>query len=197
MLIKEGLEYYPNALNKELISKVTKQINIIFKAAPLYQPTMPKTGNKFSVKMTNCGKYGWVSDKKGYRYQETHPNTQKNWPPIPEELLNIWKKYTTLTINPDCCLINLYDENAKMGLHQDNDEEDFSYPVLSISIGADALFQIGGLKRNEKSSSLKLRNGDILIMKEKSRLIYHGISKIYPNEKFKERINLTFRKVTN
>jgi alkylated DNA repair protein (DNA oxidative demethylase) len=195
MLIKDGLEYYQNALNNVMIQDIMQQLELIFKEAPLYHPTMPKTGNKFSVKMTNCGKFGWVSDKTGYRYQENHPFTNKKWPHIPNNLLKIWFKYTNISTEPDCCLINLYDKNAKMGLHQDNDEADFSYPVLSISIGASALFKIGGLKRQDKTHSLKLNNGDLIIMGGNSRLIYHGISKIYANEKYPERINLTFRKV--
>ena len=141
------------------------------------------------------GNLGWVSDiKDGYRYQATHPVTGKKWPMINDDILKIWKEYTQLQISPDCCLINYYTRNAKMGMHIDNDEYDFSYPVLSISIGASACFRIGGLERRDKTRSIKLNNGDLLVFSGKSRLLYHGVDKIYTSHKYDYRINLTIRK---
>ena len=140
---------------------------------------MAKTGRQFSVKMSNMRKVGWVSDQiRGYRYQEHHPTTNKKWPKITHTILAIWHELTNLKAPPDCYLINYYN-NAKMGLHVDNDEKDFSYPVVSISILNSALFRFGGLKRSDKTKSIKLNNGDILIMRDESGLIYHGIDRIY------------------
>ena len=146
--------------------------------------------------MTNMGKKGWVCDKiGGYRYQSYHPNTGKNWPKISKNILNIWYQVTNLKVSADCCLINYYKKNSKMGLHVDNDEKDFSYPVVSVSIGASALFRFGGLKRSDKTKSIKLNNGDIIVLSGNSRLIYHGIDRIYKDSNFNYRLNLTLRKI--
>ena len=145
--------------------------------------------------MSNMGNYGWVSDKiGGYRYQDYHPLTGNRWPQISESIVKIWHEVTNLAAKPDCCLINFYDLQSKMGLHLDNDEKDFSYPVVSISIGNTALFRFGGQKRSDKTQSIKLNNGDVLIMGQESRLIYHGIDRIYPSDIYDNRINLTLKK---
>ncbi len=196
MLIKQGLFYFPGALSKNETDLIRQEIEKITKEAPFFKPKMPKTGKEFSVAMTNAGALGWVSDQEGgYRYQDFHPITKKPWPKIPEIILTKWRQYTKLKVEPDCCLINNYDLDAKMGLHTDNDEEDFSFPVLSISLGASALFRIGGLARNDKTISLRLNDGDIIMFGDQSRLIYHGIDRIYKNSGFDHRLNLTLRKV--
>ncbi len=196
MQIKEGLDYYPELLATEQLAAIEKDIKLALKQAPLFTPTMPKTGKEFSVLMSNIGKLGWVSDQQnGYRYQEFHPITKKPWPEISKNILQIWHEVTGLADEPDCCLINIYQQNAKMGLHVDNDEQDFSYPVLSISLGNTGLFRFGGLKRDDPTKSIKLAHGDVLKLAGKSRLIYHGIDRIYPSQNFQQRINLTMRKV--
>ena len=196
MKMQPGLEYFPYYLSKEQINQLLKDIEYTIDIAPLFNPVMPKTGRKFSAKMSNMGKVGWVSDQiGGYRYQKHHPTTNKKWPKISNNILAIWHELTKLKAPPDCCLINYYDSNAKMGLHVDNDEKDFFYPVLSISIGNSALFRFGGLQRSDKTKSIKLNNGDILIMRDESRLIYHGIDRIYQSNLFNYRINLTLRKI--
>lgn len=196
MQIIEGLDYWNKALTEKQTDCILSDLRIAVKQSPFFTPTMPKTGRAFSVKMTNMGKLGWVSDqKKGYRYQHYHPITHKKWPLISVSILEVWKKYTNLQIEPDCCLINYYDMKGKMGLHTDNDEKNFLYPVLSISIGASALFRFGGLKRSDKTQSMKLNHGDIMLFSGKSRLIYHGIDRIYPTSEFDYRINLTLRKI--
>lgn len=195
MQIKEGLNYFPDYLKKPLINDIICNLRNLAKESPFFIPKMPKTNKSFSVKITNMGNVGWVSDKEGYRYQDFHPITKKSWSKIPSNITNIWQELINANTKPDCCLVNCYDKNAKMGLHIDNDEKDFSYPVLSISIGASALFRFGGLKRSDKTQSIKLNNGDIIILSGKSRLIYHGIDKIYPNDKFNYRINITMRKI--
>lgn len=197
MKIKKGVDYYPEFCNESDLENILQDVKLSIKKAPLFTPKMPKNGREFSVKISNLGSLGWVSDQsKGYHYQENHPITNKPWPVISDSILKIWHKLVNDKINPDCCLINYYNLNAKMGLHIDNDEKNFSFPVLSISIGAPALFRIGGLERKDKTQSIRLNHGDVIILKDESRLIYHGIDRIYKNSKYDYRINLTLRKVT-
>ena len=112
--------------------------------APFYRPTMPGSGKPFSVEETNFGPLGWVSDKSGYRYQKLHPVTGKPWPEIPAALIALWREIAQAP-DPECCLVNLYRGDARMGLHQDRDEQALSAPVVSVSLGDDALFRIGGI----------------------------------------------------
>ena len=118
--------------------------------APFYTPVMPRSGRPFSVKMTNLGPLGWVSDRAGYRYQAMHPETGRPWPAMPDMLLSLWREVADYPHPPEACLVNLYREGAKMGLHRDEDEEDFSAPVVSVSLGDTAIFRIGGLERGGK-----------------------------------------------
>ena len=166
--------------------------------APLFQPVTP-TGRAMSVRMTSAGRYGWISDRNGYRYAPNHPGGM-GWPPIPEPVLAIWRALVGETRLPDCCLINLYTTEARMGLHQDRDEADFSWPVLSVSLGDDALFRIGNLTRGGKTESIWLNSGDVVVMGGAARLVYHGIDRIRPGSssllRGGGRINLTCRVVT-
>jgi alkylated DNA repair protein (DNA oxidative demethylase) len=168
--------------------------------APFFQPIMPRTGKPFSVKMTNLGTLGWVSDRAGYRYETTHPETGASWPAIPEMVLDIWHKVANYPHAPEACLVNFYTGNAKMGLHQDRDEVDLLAPVVSISLGDTAIFRIGGTERGGKTQSLKLHSGDVLVMGGAARLSFHGIDRVLPGTstllKDGGRINLTLRRVT-
>jgi len=153
-----------------------------------------------SVRMTNCGPLGWVTDKEhGYRYQPTHPITGKPWPDMPAELLEIWNDVSGYDKPPQACLINFYSDEARMGLHQDKDEQDLAAPVVSISLGNSCLFRVGGLARNDPTLSFKLSSGDIVILGAEGRLCFHGVDKIYPSTstllKNGGRINLTLRRV--
>lgn len=168
--------------------------------APLFTPQMPKTGKPFSVRMTNMGSLGWVTDKAGgYRYQATHPVTSKPWPAMPEVLLKLWAEVADYAGSPEACLVNFYSADAKMGLHQDRDEKDFSAPVVSISLGDTALFRWGGTTRGGKTQSVKLESGDVLVMGGESRLCFHGVDRVYAGTsmllKDGGRINLTMRRV--
>ncbi len=184
-------------MQRELVADLRK----IARKAPFFKPIMPRTGKPFSVQMTSAGPLGWVSDKMGgYRYQDTHPVTQSPWPAIPKMLLSIWDELTHYEKPPECCLINLYrGEKAKMGLHRDEDEHDLKAPVVSISLGDAAIFRMGGLKRNDPTSSIKLASGDIVTFGGEARLSYHGIDRIIPNSSTLldkgGRINLTLRRV--
>ncbi|MGV0879268.1 alpha-ketoglutarate-dependent dioxygenase AlkB [Martelella sp. FLE1502] len=199
--LPEGFRYLPDYLDRAAQEALVSEIRAVVADAPLYVPTMPRTGKPMSVRMTNCGALGWVTDKqRGYRYQATHPVTGRPWPPMPASLLNLWDTLADYERPPEACLVNFYDESAKMGLHQDSDEADFNAPVLSVSLGDTCLFRVGGTERGGKTVSLKLKSGDIVLLAGKSRLAFHGVTRTYPGTstllKNGGRINLTLRRVT-
>ena len=169
-------------------------------AAPLYRPTMPGTGQPWSVRMTSCGPLGWVSDVAGYRYQPRHPETGAPWPPIPQRLLALWEQATGYPAPPESCLVNFYGAGARMGLHRDADEAALDAPVLSVSLGDEAVFRLGGLRRRDRTRSFRLRSGDVLLLGGANRLAYHGIDRVIagtsPLLETGGRINLTLRRVT-
>jgi len=150
--------------------------------------------------MSNCGTLGWVSDESGYRYQRAHPDTGRPWPPFPPALLAIWRALSQYRYPPEACLINFYGSGAKMGLHQDRDENDFDAPVVSISLGDSCLFRVGGTRRNEPTRSFRLNSGDVVVLGGAARLAFHGVDRIYPGTSGLlpdgGRINLTLRRVT-
>lgn len=197
----EGFQLIRNALSQSEQRRLVKVIADIAKAAPFYKPTMPKTGKPFSVRMTNAGPLGWVSDKTGgYRYQAMHPVTGTPWPEIPKMLLQLWKKHASYPALPEACLVNHYEAGARMGSHQDRDEQDLAAPVLSVSLGDDAVFHVGGRKREDPKTRMTLRSGDVVVLGAASRLAYHGIDRVFAgsSDLLPEggRINLTLRRVT-
>ncbi len=196
----DGLKHHPAALDRPAQEALVEALRIAVKQAPLFTPVMPRTGRPFSVRMTNLGVLGWVSDKNGYRYQQAHPETQAPWPAMPEVLLELWERYAAYPHPPEACLVNFYQQGAKMGLHQDRDEEDFAAPVLSVSLGDTAIFRFGGTERGGKTATLKLSSGDVVVMGGKARLCFHGIDRVLTGTStlLKEdgRINLTLRRVT-
>lgn len=199
--LPDGIIHLPMCLSADEQNELLEDIRTIVAEAPLYTPRMPKTGKPMSVRMTNCGSLGWVTDKEnGYRYQTTHPFTAKFWPAIPDRLLALWEEHSGYPHAPEACLINFYEEGAKMGLHQDKDEANYDAPVLSVSLGDDCLFRIGGSNRGGPTKSIRLSSGDVIILGGEGRLNYHGVDKIYPNTspllKNGGRINLTLRRVT-
>ena len=161
---------------------------------------MPRTGKPFSVEMTNCGPLGWVSDEAGYRYQPTHPETGRPWPAIPPRLLAAFAAIAPAAPPPEACLINFYTAGARMGLHQDRDEQEFSAPVVSLSLGDAALFRVGGLERNAPTRSFRLASGDAMALAGEGRLAFHGVDRIIAGSSTLipqgGRINLTLRRVT-
>jgi len=199
--IREGITFLPGRFDGVAQALLLEQIRAAAREAPLFVPAMPKTGKPFSVRMTNMGPLGWVSDReRGYRYQATHPETGVAWPAIPEMLLTLWREVTGYPHPPEACLVNFYSGTAKMGLHQDRDEADLAAPVVSVSLGDTALFRIGGNERGGPTQSLKLASGDVLSFGGPARLCFHGIDRIYPGTslllKDGGRINLTLRRVT-
>ena len=199
--LPNGAQWVPQCLTRANQEALVKEIREIASKAPLFVPKMPKTGKPMSVRMTNCGPLGWVTTKEeGYRYQSTHPETGKPWPVIPQSLLNLWETFSDYPKPPQACLVNFYEPFTKMGLHQDKDEEDFTAPVLSISLGDTCLFRIGGENRRDPTKSFKLESGDLMLLTGKSRMAFHGVDRIYPGTstllKQKGRINLTIRRVS-
>jgi len=197
-LLLRGFDIRKAYLDAKAQSDLIGVLRPILKTAPLFHPTTP-SGKKMSVRMTSAGALGWVSDKAGYRYQDTHPKGAV-WPAIPDEILAIWNDLTGADRMPDCCLINYYGEGTRMGLHQDKDEADFSWPVVSVSLGDDALFRIGNTTRGGKTESIWLGSGDVVVMGGPARLAYHGIDRIrFGSSRLLPkggRINLTLRVAT-
>ena len=195
-----GFRLYPGHLDRQRQEALLAAVRAVLAAAPLFTPRMPKSGRPFTVRMSNCGPLGWVSDENGYRYQPTHPDTADPWPPMPASLLSLWSELAAYPHPPEACLINFYDPSAKMGLHQDRDEADFDAPVISISLGDSCLFRVGGQKRSEPTRSIRLGSGDIVALGGAARLAFHGVDRIYPGTSrlLPEggRINLTLRRVT-
>ncbi|SFN31484.1 alkylated DNA repair protein (DNA oxidative demethylase) [Thioclava dalianensis] len=193
-----GFLHYAGLLDLQAQTEMRDALREVVAAAPLFSPVTP-SGKAMSVRMTSAGRYGWVSDRSGYRYSETHPSGTP-WPAIPASILSVWRAVSGSARDPECCLINFYSEGAKMGLHQDRDEADFNEPVVSISLGDDGLFRIGNATRGGKTQSLWLRSGDVMVMGGEARLLYHGIDRIAPATSTLlpkgGRINITMRVVS-
>ena len=171
----------------------------VIEQAPLFTPRMPKSGQPFSVRMTNCGPLGWVSDVSGYRYQPHHPDTGAPWPPMPAAVLAAWHELADYPHPPEACLINIYAPDARMGLHQDRDEQDFAAPVVSLSLGESCLFRVGGTRRGDPTRSFRLASGDSVVLGGPARLAFHGVDRIIRGTSTLlpdgGRINLTLRRV--
>ena len=193
-----GIDLFSGFLNSEEQAALVTDIRQIVEQAPLFSPETSR-GQKMSVRMTSAGEFGWVSDRRGYRYEKTHP-TGVNWPAIPASVSSIWREVVPEARDPQSCLVNFYSDAARMGLHQDRDEQDFSQPVVSISLGDEALFRIGNDTRGGKTESVWLRSGDVMVMGGEARLRYHGIDRVKPASSTLlpkgGRINLTLRVVT-
>jgi DNA oxidative demethylase len=156
-------------------------------------------GKRMSVAMTNCGPWGWTSSSSGYRYSPIDPLTDRPWPAMPDSFMALAQSAAATAgfapFEPDACLINRYASGASLGVHQDRDEQDLAQPIVSVSIGAAATFQVGGLKRSEPLRSLPLHDGDVLVWGGPSRLRFHGVKALKPMAGGVDtRHNLTFRK---
>jgi alkylated DNA repair protein (DNA oxidative demethylase) len=158
-------------------------------------------GHQMSVAMTNCGGYGWVTDRSGYRYDGIDPDSRKAWPAMPPVFCKLALAAAAEAgfggFSPDACLINRYEPGAKMSPHQDKDEQDFGAPIVSVSLGLPAVFLFGGLKRSEKPRRYRLAHGDVVVWGGPSRLFFHGVAPLADGEHpllGRQRINLTFRK---
>jgi alkylated DNA repair protein (DNA oxidative demethylase) len=192
----EGFRFWPGALSASEQADLLARVLAAEAEAPFHQPVTPG-GRPFSVRMTSLGPLGWVSDRAGYRYQATHPATGAPWPPIPELLLDLWRELTGAEQPPDACLVNLYRDGARMGLHQDRDEADMSAPVLSVSLGDAALFRIGPAGGGP-TKAIRLNSGDVCALTGPARLARHGIDRVIAGSSTLVpgggRINLTLRR---
>ena len=190
-------EYFGPAAQKAMVTEVLG----LLEANPLYTATMPRSGKPMSVRMTNLGPLGWVSDINGYRYQPTHPETGRAWAPIPPPLLDLWDDVADWPDPPQACLVNWYEADSRLGLHIDADEDAKFAPVVSVSLGSRALFRLGGEQRSDPTSSMRLASGDVVVLGGRSRRAYHGVDRIYPGTSQLVpgggRINLTLRRVTS
>jgi alkylated DNA repair protein (DNA oxidative demethylase) len=193
----DGFRIIPGALSAENQRELLESVRARIARAPLYRPVTPG-GHAMSVRMTNFGPLGWLTDRSGYRYAPRHPQTGEPWPDMPPILIELWRRHTGEAPAADACLVNWYDETARMGLHVDSDEADFSVPVLSVSLGDTAVFRIGGLKRSDPTASVRLLSGDICLLGGPARLAYHGVDRIIAgSSRLIEgggRINLTLRR---
>ena len=192
-----GVHVWQEWLSKEKQTQILEDIRTVVAKAPLFVPFTP-SGKKMSVLMTSAGCIGWVCDGFGYRYEPKHPSGVL-WPPIPRSVLEVWDSLSGSSSTPDCCLVNFYQAASRMGLHQDRDEADFNQPVLSISLGDDALFRIGNLEKGGTTKSIWLRSGDVTRMGESARLLHHGVDRVKSCSstllKNGGRVNLTLRVV--
>ncbi|MGQ2991204.1 MAG: alpha-ketoglutarate-dependent dioxygenase AlkB [Brevundimonas sp.] len=191
-----GFRLWPGGLSTPEQAGLVEQVTAVLETAPLYRPVTPG-GRPFSVRMSNLGPLGWVSDRGGYRYQATHPETGAAWPPMPERLIDLWGDLTGWPEPPDACLVNLYRGEARMGLHQDRDEADLTAPVLSISLGDTAVFRVAPAE-GVRGRAVKLASGDICALTGPARLARHGIDRILAGSSGLipggGRINLTLRR---
>ncbi len=181
-------------------TRLLDDLNAVIRQAPLRQMTTPG-GLPMSVITSSCGILGWISDRKGYRYSSVDPLTGQPWPAMPESFQTLAYQAAAVcgfeNFAPEACLINRYQIGAKMGLHQDKDEQDFTQPIVSVSLGVPATFQMGGLQRNDKVFKLSLQHGDVLVWGGEARLRFHGVLPIKTAMHpvlGAYRINLTFRK---
>lgn len=196
-----GVHHWHEYLDAGQQHSLVDEIFRLAREAPLYRAGMPRTGQPLSVEMTNFGSLGWFSDAaNGYRYEARHPLTGAPWPTIPGTVLEIWKDTTGYPEPPEACLVNLYRAGARMGLHRDQDEAALDAPVLSISLGDHALFRFGPARARASTTTIILESGDVLVFGGPSRLMFHGIDRLYADTSALipggGRINLTLRRVT-
>lgn len=192
-----GFRIYKDFLDRKEQSDLVKNIRNAASDAPFVSPITP-SGKPMSVRMTSAGSVGWVTDRDGYRYQAHHPSGSP-WPAIPQDVLDIWNEVSGVSRQPDCCLVNFYGQDARMGMHQDKDEGAFEWPVVSISLGDDALFRMGAPTRGGSTESLWLTSRDVVVMGGDARMVYHGVDRIRFGSSSllpkNGRINLTLRAV--
>ncbi|MEO1537517.1 MAG: alpha-ketoglutarate-dependent dioxygenase AlkB [Pseudomonadota bacterium] len=191
----QGASLWKHFLDRTAQQELVADLRDVAEAAPFRSYETPG-GKRMSVRMTGAGGYAWMSDRSGYAYRATQPDGMA-WPEIPARVLAIWDHVTDVGRSPDSCLVNFYGDGAKMGLHQDRDERDTRWPVVSISLGDEALFRVGGKTRRDPTKSVWLASGDVVVLHGHSRLAFHGIDRIkFGSSRLLDRggrINITLR----
>lgn len=197
MIDLDGFRLLPGRLSADEQARLVEAVFAAAEAAPFHVQSTPG-GKPMSVETTGLGPLSWVTDRLGYRYEPRHPLTGRPWPPMPTMLQDLWAELADPGVPADACLVNLYRPGAKMGLHRDEDEADFAFPVLSVSLGDTALFRLGGLSRKDPTRSVRLASGDVCLLSDAARLAYHGIDRIIPGSSRLVpgggRLNLTLRR---
>lgn len=192
-----GFRLLPGRLDAASQTALVAEVLAAAEQAPFHRQVTPG-GKPMSVEMTGLGQLSWVTDARGYRYEPAHPLTGQAWPAMPKVLLDLWTELADAAVPPDSCLVNRYGDRAKMGLHRDEDEADYGFPVLSVSLGDTAIFRLGGLKRTDPTRSFRLASGDVCLLAGESRLAYHGVDRIIPGSSRVVpgggRLNLTLRR---
>ena len=195
--VTPGFDLWPGMLELEVQQSLVSSVLKAAEHAPFARYETPQ-GKAMSAAMTAFGPLGWVSDRAGYRYANQHPESGQPWPQMPQALLDLWARLGDAETPPDSCLVNLYRGDARMGLHQDRDEADPRFPVLSVSLGDTAVFRIGGTRRKDPTRSLRLNSGDVCRLSGPARLAFHGVDRILPGSSSLVpgggRINLTLRR---
>lgn len=197
----DGLRLLPGYFDAAAQRRLVDEVLAATEGAPFYIPRLPRTGAPMSVTQTNFGPLGWVTDQaRGYRYDAAHPQTGTPWPPMPQALLDLWSDVSGYAAAPEACLVNLYRDAARMGLHQDADEAAQDAPVVSVSLGDTAVFRVGGARRNDPTRSFRLTSGDVVVLGGKARQFFHGVDRVIAGSSRLVpdggRINLTLRRVT-
>ena len=202
MPANEGFFLLKSRLTKAMQQEILAAARTVVVQAPLFRPSMP-SGQSFNYSMTNCGDLGWVADRHGYRYQQTHPHTLRVFPAMPQVIKNLAVVIAKETGNddfyPQSCLINLYNKGEKLGMHQDSTEGNKSAPIISLSLGDSGIFVLGGCLRTDETKSYIVQSGDVIVMGGESRNFFHAFKGTVPNTsnllKNGGRLNLTIRQV--
>jgi alkylated DNA repair protein (DNA oxidative demethylase) len=171
-----GINIWKSLLSRTEQEQIVNDLRDVARTAPFQQYETGR-GQKMSVRMTGAGELAWVSDRRGYRYEPTQA-TGESWPEIPASVLSVWAAVSDVAREPDSCLVNFYGEGTRMGLHQDRDEAELKWPVVSISLGDEALFRVGQVERGGPTQSIWLASGDVAVLAGEARLVHHGIDRI-------------------
>lgn len=193
----DGFRLIPAALDAEAQAALVREVEALAAIAPFRRYDTP-WGRPMSVEMTSWGPLGWTSARAGYAYVDADPQTGQAWPAMPARLRELWRAHAGPPFEPDSVLVNRYRGAAKMGLHQDRDEDALEAPVLSISLGDTAVFRVGGVKRPDPTATVRLASGDLCVLEGPARLAFHGVdrtlagsSRLVPGG---GRINITLRR---
>jgi alkylated DNA repair protein (DNA oxidative demethylase) len=179
---------------------ILRAIDSVAARAPFRRMVTPG-GFTMSAAMTNCGRAGWITDRRGYRYTDVDPESGRPWPELPALFVNVARRASAAAgfpgFVPDACLINCYEPGARLSLHQDRNERDFSAPIVSVSLGVHAIFLFGGAERSDRPGRWRLEHGDVVVWGGPARLAFHGVAPLAEGEHpltGSRRFNLTLRK---